>query len=72
MPIADDHQLENSTYPILRLVDDAIESQDVSALSALNMRRRDDYVADSQSGLSRWNKVMERHRLPAHAAARRL
>ena len=33
-------------------------SQDVSALSALNMRLRDDYVRNCQKGIDRWNRVM--------------
>jgi benzoyl-CoA 2,3-dioxygenase component B len=31
----------------------------VPALSGLNMRLRDDYVADCNAGLSRWNRVIE-------------
>ena len=30
------------------------------ALSALNMRLRDDYVVDTQAGVNRWNRVFER------------
>jgi benzoyl-CoA 2,3-dioxygenase component B len=56
----DDHRLTESTYPILRLRDGAVVSEDVPALSALNMRLRDDYVADCQGGVSRWNKVIEK------------
>jgi benzoyl-CoA 2,3-dioxygenase component B len=59
--LSDDHQLQDSSYPILRLVDGTITTQEVPALSALNMRLRDDYVADAQSGVSRWNKVMENY-----------
>src|SRR5581483_5022646 len=55
----DDHQLENGTYPVLRLVDGKIVNQDVPALSALNMRLRDDYVADCNAGVGRWNRVFE-------------
>jgi benzoyl-CoA 2,3-dioxygenase component B len=54
----DDHQLESALYPVLRPVDGRIVSQDVSALSALNMRLRDDYVRDCQKGIDRWNRVM--------------
>jgi len=32
----------------------------VPALSALNMRLRDDYVQDCQGGLARWNRAIER------------
>jgi benzoyl-CoA 2,3-epoxidase subunit B len=54
----DDHVLESETYPVLRLVDGAIVKQDVAALSALNMRLRDDYVRDCSSGCSRWNRAV--------------
>jgi len=58
--LEDDHKLENSTYPISRLVDGKISSVDVPALSALNMRLRDDYVADCAAGVGRWNRVPEK------------
>ena len=58
--LQDDHQLENATYPVLRLVDGKIQNQDAPALSALNMRLRDDYVGDCNNGMGRWNKVIEK------------
>jgi benzoyl-CoA 2,3-dioxygenase component B len=58
--LEDDHALESGTYPVLRLVDGAIAKQDVPALSALNMRLRDDYVADCNAGVGRWNRSIER------------
>jgi benzoyl-CoA 2,3-dioxygenase component B len=57
--LKDDHQLENDTYPVLRLVDGKIVKVDAPALSALNMRLRDDYVVDCNVGVARWNKVIE-------------
>src|SRR4029450_7255332 len=54
----DDHQLESGTYPVLRLVDGKIQNEDSPALSALNMRLRDDYVVDCNAGVGRWNKVI--------------
>jgi benzoyl-CoA 2,3-dioxygenase component B len=60
----DDHQLETSTYPVLRLIDGRIQNQDASALSALNMRLRDDYVGDCNNGMGRWNKVIEKYAIP--------
>ena len=42
--IEDDHRLESSTYPVLKLVDGAIKRVDEPALTALNMRLRDDYT----------------------------
>jgi benzoyl-CoA 2,3-dioxygenase component B len=56
--IDDDHRLEHSTYPVLKLVDGEIKRVDEPALTALNMRLRDDYTADCAKGLLRWNKVV--------------
>jgi len=59
--IDDDHVLEGATYPVLRLKDGAIVRDAVPALSALNMRLRDDFVADAQSAVERWwNRIVER------------
>ncbi|MBV8779477.1 MAG: benzoyl-CoA 2,3-epoxidase subunit BoxB [Alphaproteobacteria bacterium] len=59
--IDDDHLLLASTYPVLRLKGGAIVREAVPALSAINMRLRDDYVADAQSGVDRWwNRIIER------------
>ena len=56
----DDHQLVNASYPVLRCIDGAIVQQEVSALSGLNMRLRDDYVVDAQGGMTRWNRAIEK------------
>ena len=56
----DDHMLLDATYPVLRERDGTIVRDDVPALSALNMRLRDDYVQDCQGGLARWNRAIER------------
>jgi len=58
--IEDDHRLESSTYPVLKLVDGEIKRVDEPALTAINMRLRDDYTADCQRGLDRWSKIIER------------
>jgi benzoyl-CoA 2,3-dioxygenase component B len=58
--IEDDHRLDSSTYPVLKLVDGEIKRVDEPALTAINMRLRDDYTADCQRGLDRWNKIIER------------
>lgn len=60
----DDHKLESSTYPVTRFKDGKIVVEDVPALSALNLRLRDDYVADCQGGVSRWNKVLHKYNIP--------
>ncbi|HEX3862282.1 MAG TPA: benzoyl-CoA 2,3-epoxidase subunit BoxB [Stellaceae bacterium] len=57
----DDHRLLDASYQVLRPRDGRVVSEDVPALSALNMRLRDDYVADAASGVDRWwNRVIER------------
>jgi benzoyl-CoA 2,3-epoxidase subunit B len=58
--LEDDHTLESGSYPVLRLVDGAIAKQEIPALSALNMRLRDDYVADCNAGVGRWNRTIEK------------
>jgi len=58
--LEDDHALESGTYPVLRLVDGAIAKQQVPALSALNMRLRDDYLAECSAGVGRWNRMIEK------------
>ena len=62
--IEDDHRLERSTYPVLKLVDGEIQRVDEPALTAINMRLRDDYTADCQRGIDRWNKIIERSGVP--------
>jgi benzoyl-CoA 2,3-dioxygenase component B len=58
--IDDDHKLENSTYPVLKYVDGEIKLVDEPALTALNMRLRDDYTRDCAKGIERFNKIIER------------
>src|SRR5207247_4604535 len=56
--IKDDHRLQNSTYPVLKLVNGEIKRVDEPALTALNMRLRDDYTQDCAKGMLRWNKII--------------
>src|SRR6266699_2409082 len=59
--IDDDHRLVGATYPVLRLKDGQVVEERVPALSALNMRLRDDYVADAASAVERWwNRAIAR------------
>jgi len=55
--IKDDHQLQNSTYPVARPVDGRVEIEEVAALSAINARLCDDYMADCENVMKRWNRV---------------
>src|SRR5258706_1118669 len=59
--IDDDHLLLGATYPVQRLQGGRIVEERVPALSALNMRLRDDYVADAASAIERWwNRIIAR------------
>jgi benzoyl-CoA 2,3-dioxygenase component B len=58
--IDDDHRLTNSTYPVAKLVNGEVKLVDEPALTALNMRLRDDYTADCAKGVDRWNKIIEK------------
>jgi benzoyl-CoA 2,3-epoxidase subunit B len=58
--IEDDHQLTGAVYSVLKLVDGEIVNVDEPALTALNMRLRDDYSKDCAGGVERWNKIIER------------
>jgi benzoyl-CoA 2,3-dioxygenase component B len=56
----DDHQLKNAIYPVLKLVNGEIKLVDEPALTAVNMRLRDDYTRDCAKGIERFNKIIER------------
>ena len=58
--LTDDHELIGDTYKVMRFIDGAIVEQEAPALSALNMRLRDDFIADAAGGVGRWNKVIEK------------
>ncbi|MEO3997838.1 benzoyl-CoA 2,3-epoxidase subunit BoxB [Mesorhizobium sp. CAU 1732] len=56
--IEDDHRLQDATYPVVQVVDGKIVTIDVPALSAINMRLRDDYVRDASGGVGRWSAAI--------------
>jgi len=56
----DDHQLQGAHYPVTRVVDGRLVEEEVPALRAINCRLLDDYIADCQGGIERWNKVIEK------------
>jgi benzoyl-CoA 2,3-dioxygenase component B len=58
--IDDDHKLDSATYPVLRLIDGKVVVSDEPALSAINMRLRDDYVKDAAGGVNRWNNIIKK------------
>jgi len=55
--IDDDHQLSQVSYKVPEVEGDRLLERDVSALSALNERLRDDWIADVQAGVDRWNRI---------------
>ncbi|HJR51959.1 MAG TPA: benzoyl-CoA 2,3-epoxidase subunit BoxB [Gemmatimonadales bacterium] len=58
---ADDHQLKDGTYPVTLVEAERLVEREQPALIALNERLRDDYIADSQRGVDRWNQIIKRH-----------
>ncbi len=58
--IDDDHKLNDATYGVCDVVDGIVRRFDVPALTAVNMRLRDDYVKDARGGVGRWNKILEK------------
>ncbi len=58
--IDDDHQLKNDTYVVRTVRDGAVVAEEVPALTAINMRLRDDYIRDAAGGVGRWNKIIQK------------
>jgi len=58
--LKDDHQLQDALYTVTRVVDGKLVDEEVPALRAINCRLLDDYIADCQGGIDRWNKVIEK------------
>ena len=54
----DDHQLHDRSRQVPTVDDGRITEREVPALAALNETLRDDYVADCQKGLDRWNRTL--------------
>jgi benzoyl-CoA 2,3-dioxygenase component B len=54
----DDHLLRDATRTVMEVRDGSIARREVPALAALNETLRDDYIADCQKGLDRWNRTL--------------
>ncbi len=54
----DDHRLHDSTRLVPHAGDGEIAAREVTQLAALNETLRDDYLADCQKGLDRWNRKL--------------
>jgi benzoyl-CoA 2,3-epoxidase subunit B len=58
----DDHKLDGEQMEIARVTEDGgIDTETISALTAMNLKLRQDYTADSQRGLNRFNKMIAAH-----------
>jgi benzoyl-CoA 2,3-epoxidase subunit B len=55
----DDHKLADDGMLVDALVDGEIGQTQVAALTGLNTDLRREYIADCQSGVNRWNKILE-------------
>ncbi len=58
--LTDDHMLKGDTYPVWDFENGQLVRKDVPALTAINMRLRDDYSNDAAGGVGRWNKIIEK------------
>jgi benzoyl-CoA 2,3-dioxygenase component B len=57
---ADDHLLKDMSYKVFTVDDGQLQERDAPALNALNERLRDDFMKDSQAGVDRWNRVIQK------------
>jgi benzoyl-CoA 2,3-epoxidase subunit B len=64
----DDHQLTGDGIQVDALVEGEISQTEVAALTGLNTDLRRQYTADCQSGVNRWNKILESAGLPQRLA----
>jgi benzoyl-CoA 2,3-epoxidase subunit B len=56
----DDHVLTGATAEVPVVADGTISAKTVPALTALNLDLRDEYVADCERGLRKWNAELEK------------
>ena len=60
----DDHVLLGATRELTRVVDGGFVTESVPLLNALNLDLRDEYRADCENGVRRWNQALEEAGLP--------
>jgi benzoyl-CoA 2,3-dioxygenase component B len=54
----DDHRLHGATRTVPTVVDGRVEAREAPSLAALNETLREDYIADCQKGVDRWNRTL--------------
>ena len=62
--LADDHTLQDATYPVCEVAGGTLVERELPALSSLNERLRDDYIGEVQAGVDRWNRHIANAGLP--------
>jgi benzoyl-CoA 2,3-epoxidase subunit B len=60
----DDHLLADETMAVPVVGDDGITTRSVPMLTALNLDLRNEYTADCERGVRRWNRELEQAGLP--------
>jgi benzoyl-CoA 2,3-dioxygenase component B len=58
--LTDDHELQNETYKVTRVIDGKLVDEDTPALRSINCRLLDDYMNDCQGGIDRWNTIIRK------------
>jgi benzoyl-CoA 2,3-dioxygenase component B len=64
----DDHRLTDDAILVDAFIDGQIAQAEVAALVGLNTDLRREYIADCQSGVKRWNKILDDAGLPQRLA----
>jgi benzoyl-CoA 2,3-dioxygenase component B len=57
----DDHAVTEAMYDLEMLADGKLQRRHIPMRTAMNEVLRDWYVGDCQNGVTRWNKILERH-----------
>ena len=65
----DDHQLNESSYAVLKPDNGIVIQTEQPALNALNETLRDSYIADCERALARWNKIIREAGIELRAQA---
>jgi benzoyl-CoA 2,3-dioxygenase component B len=60
----DDHRLVDAVAEVRRVRDGRVVAEQAPALNALNLDLRNEYVADCEHGVRRWNRALEQAGLP--------
>jgi benzoyl-CoA 2,3-dioxygenase component B len=59
----DEHRVVETTYELETLDNGEVKRAEIPMRNAMNEVLRDWYVEDCQAGVTRWNKILERHGL---------